>query len=104
MKISNLLTKTTNAFDLGDEDRISPNVFPLYQYPASSFALQTMRVLNAYGLESLDAPRVNKVLLPIIMSKLPDELLDITYSDIYFNLGGFLDILRRNIYFNSLLN
>jgi len=92
IKITNLLTKNTIAYDLGDDDRISPNVFPLFQYPASSFALQTMRVLNAYGLENLNAPRVNKVLLPILMSKLPDELLDLVPIS---SVEAFLDFLLQ---------
>ena len=51
-----------------------------------------MRVINAYGLESLNAPRINKVLLPILMSKLPDELLELVPIN---SVESFLDFLLQ---------
>ena len=92
LKITSLLTTNTVNFDLADDDRISANVFPIFQYPASTFAIQTMRVINAYGIESLTAPKVNKVLLPILMSKLPDELLELVPIT---SVESFLDFLLQ---------
>ena len=91
-KITNLLTKIDVNYDLSDDDRISSTVIPIFQYSASHFAIQTMKVINAYGIQSLAAPKVNKILLPIVMSKLPDELLELVPIS---SVEDFLDYLLK---------
>ena len=79
--IDQLLTRFDAAYDLADDDRISPGVFPVFEYPASHFAMQVIKVINAAGIQNFINIRVNKVLLPILMSKLPSEILELVSVD-----------------------
>jgi len=77
LSCKSLLTVPDASWDLAAADRISPSVVPIFEYPVGRWAQQIIKVLNAAGVQNYSAPKLSRYMVPILLSRLPNELTDI---------------------------
>ena len=70
--------------------RLNANLVPTFEYPASTWMRQVARVLMALGLDQYRGKTYNRVVVPILLAKMPSELSTVAPIGSLEELSDFL--------------
>ena len=77
-------------WDLKDDGKISPSIIPNFLTPVYKWTSSVIRILNAVGIRNLNAPQLGIQIIPVILTRLPNEISKIIPIN---NLEQMLDFL-----------